>query len=143
MKDIELTTIVHYLPAVDKMGGIEMYILNLYAGLDKTKYKFVVLTRFVTEQSSFAGKLKNAGIDIISLGVGLIRMPHRMVEFYIKLDKFFQDNYRKIQCVHLQHIEEPFVADLAQKYNVPVIGHAHAVDNEGNNVVRNFLHNKI
>lgn len=106
-----------------RRGGAEQFVLNLYRNIDLGKVQFDFITR--------GENLKEIEDEIREKGGNVYNMPpypKRLFANYKALKRFFEDNAKRYQVIHIHANSLLYVKplQLAKKYGIPRrIVHSH------------------
>ena len=109
------------------IGGIEMFIMNVYRNIDRSKVQFDFLTTH-NGKIAFEDEIKELGGRIYK---EIYSKSESIVKHYQSLDNFFR-NHPEFKGIHMHVNNINFITPLkyAKKYNIPIrILHSH---NSGN-----------
>ncbi|MDY0276998.1 MAG: glycosyltransferase [Acholeplasma sp.] len=121
--------ILHLTYVMNKYGGIQNYLMNIYRKLDKEKWQFDFLVHknavgdFDDEIRSYGGKVLN-----------IIDDNDNIISYLIKTIKFFRRNKNHYELIHIHVTSGIRVIDaiIAKFYGYKIILHSHCNLREAN-----------
>ena len=115
--------------AVDSAwAGAQAQMLELAAGLDRTRWEPVVLT---SGQGGLVRRARDAGIRTHVIPFGLVRRGFPFVDFYLAGPLFLRRLLRRerIAIVHAHDPHSPLaLAPAAGRLGIPLVSHIHDLD---------------
>lgn len=122
--------VLHYVSGLaDIKAGVETYILNINRNMDKSEYKFTLLTRNAKKTSELYKEFIANGIEVIDL-----ECPHlglkTLFPYYKKLKAFFAKRH-DFAFLHFHGCDDPFVISMAKSYGIKNCAvHIHSAERE-------------
>lgn len=118
--------ILHYISGISPtIGGIEIFILNIYEEFKKHGHEIEILTRYVDRRTKMFKMISEAGIKVHSLDVEHLSL--KSIVRFKKSVKLFFNNHKDYDILHSHCIEDPCVIHYAKKSGVKKVGlHVHS-----------------
>lgn len=110
------------------LGGIEIFIMNIYRNIDRSKVQFDFLTTH-DGKIAFEDEIIEFGGEIHKV---IYSKRESLIKHYISLEEFFKNNSHRYQVIHMHMNNINFIRPLklAKKYGIPIrICHSHNAGN--------------